>query len=177
MNSMKLAGLEGGTRDGAHHHRLLYALPALACAGLLGFGYYLQYFEGQDPCPLCLVQRGFYYGVIVVFVIAALHGAKKIGHAAYCAVAAVLALGGVGVAARQVWLQHLPADQVPACGPDLFFMMDNFRLGRILEKVFMGSGQCAEVNWRFLGLSIAEWSLACFAALALYAAWLALRRR
>jgi disulfide bond formation protein DsbB len=154
--------------------RLLYAVPALACAGLLGFGYYLQYFDNQDPCPLCLVQRGFYYGVIVVFVIAALHAPKKTGHAVYCAIAAVLALGGFGVAARQVWLQHLPKDQVPACGPDLFFMMENFPLRRIFEKLFLGSGQCAEVNWRFLGLSIAEWSLACFMALALYALWLGL---
>ncbi len=156
--------------------RLLHALPALACAGLLGFGYYLQYFNGQDPCPLCLVQRGFYYGVLVVFAILALHSPGKTGERIYCAAAALLAMGGFGVAARQVWLQHLPADQVPACGPDLFFMMENFPLGRILDKVFMGSGQCAEVNWRFLGLSIAEWSLACFAALALYALWLGFRK-
>ena len=153
--------------------RLLYALPALACAGLLAFGYYLQYFDGQDPCPLCLVQRGFYYAVLVVFTIAAIHGHGRTASTVYCAAAALAALGGFGVAARQVWLQHLPADQVPACGPDLFFMMDNFPLGRMLEKLFMGSGQCAEVSWRFLSLSIAEWSLACFAALALYAVWLA----
>jgi len=157
--------------------RLLYMLPALACAGLLGFGYYLQYFEGQDPCPLCLIQRGFYYSLIAAFAVAALHGPKRTGHAAYCAIGTVLALAGLGVAVRHVWLQHLPADQVPACGPDLFFMVENFPLSRILQKLFLGSGQCAEVHWRFLGLSIAEWSLACFAALALYALWLALRRK
>jgi disulfide bond formation protein DsbB len=159
-----------------NNSRLLYALPALACAGLLGFGYYLQYFDNQDPCPLCLVQRGFYYGVLLVFAIAALHSPARTGRTGYCAAATLSALGGFGVAARQVWLQHLPADQVPACGPDLFFMMENFPLKRILEKVFLGSGQCAEVNWRFLGLSIAEWSLACFAALALYAVWLGFKR-
>jgi disulfide bond formation protein DsbB len=156
--------------------RLFYAAPALACAGLLAFGYYLQYFQGQDPCPLCLIQRGFFYGVIVVFVIAALHAPRKIGHAVYCAAAAVLAIGGLGVAVRHVWLQHLPADQVPACGPDLFFMVENFPLRRVLEKLFLGSGQCAEVNWRFLGLSIAEWSLTCFAGLTLYSLWLAFRK-
>ena len=152
--------------------RLFYALPALACAGLLGFGYYLQYFEGQDPCPLCLVQRGFFYAVLVIFTVAALHSPARTGNSVYCAAAMLLALGGFGVAARQVWLQHLPADQVPACGPDLFFMMENFPLRRMLEKLFLGSGQCAEVNWKFLGFSIAEWSLAWFAALAVYAVWL-----
>ncbi len=159
------------------HPRLLYVLPALACAGLLAFGYYLQYFDNQDPCPLCLVQRGFYYGVIVVFATAALHAPGRLGNWIYCTAGAILALGGFGTAARQVWLQHLPPDQVPACGPDLFFMMENFPLSRTLEKLFKGSGQCAEVNWRFLGLSIAEWSFACFAGLAAYSVWLALRKR
>jgi protein dithiol:quinone oxidoreductase len=157
--------------------RLLYALPALACAGLLGFGYYLQYFDNQDPCPLCLVQRGFYYGVILVFALASLHFPGKVGKTIYCSLATLLALGGFGVAGRQVWLQHLPADQVPACGPDLFFMMENFPLSRTLQKLFMGSGQCAEVTWRFLGLSIAEWSLVCFAGLAAYAVWLVVNAR
>jgi disulfide bond formation protein DsbB len=158
-------------------NRLLYAAPALACAGLLAFGYYLQYFDNQDPCPLCLVQRGFFYGIVLVFTVAALHSPGRIGNWLYCAAATILALGGGGTATRQVWLQHLPKDQVPACGPDLFFMMENFPLSRTFEKLFMGSGQCAEVNWRFLGLSIAEWSLAWFAALALYALWLGIRRR
>jgi protein dithiol:quinone oxidoreductase len=156
--------------------RLLFAAPALACAGLLAFGYYLQYVEHQDPCPLCLLQRGFFYGVIAVFAVAALHSPARTGKFLYCGAATLLALGGFGVAARQVWLQHLPKDQVPACGPDLFFMMENFPLSRTLEKLFMGSGQCAEVNWTFLGLSIAEWSFAWFAVLALYAVWLGLRR-
>ena len=157
--------------------RLRYAAPALACAMLLGFGYYLQYFDNQDPCPLCLVQRGFYYAVLATFLVAALHLPRAAGRKLYCAAAFLAALGGLGVAARQVWLQHLPPDQVPACGPDLFYMIENLPIGRTLEKLFVGSGQCAEVNWRFLGLSIAEWSLACFAALALYALWLGARRR
>ena len=156
--------------------RLLLAAPAAACAVLLGTGYYLQYFQGQDPCPLCLVQRGFYYGVLAVSALAALHRPGRLGVRLYAGTAALLAAGGFGVAARQVWLQHLPPDQVPACGPDLFFMIENFPLQRLLQKLFLGSGQCAEVNWRWLGLSIAEWSLAWFAALALYSLWLALRR-
>jgi disulfide bond formation protein DsbB len=157
--------------------RLLYLAPALACAGLLGFGFYLQYFDNQNPCPLCYVQRGFYFGVIFAFVPAALHNPGALGRRIYCAFGALMALGGFGTAARQVWLQHLPLDQVPACGPDLFFMVENFPLTRMLQNLFKGSGQCAEVTWRFLGLSIAEWSFACFAGLAAYAVWLGLRKR
>jgi disulfide bond formation protein DsbB len=157
--------------------RLWYAAPALICAALLGYGYYLQYFQGQDPCPLCMVQRAFYYLVLAFFAVAAIHAPGPLGRRLYCGAAFLAAAGGVGVAARQVWLQHLPPDKVPACGPDLFFMMENFPLSRTLEKLFTGSGQCAEVTWRFLGLSIAEWSLAWFIALAAYALWLALSRR
>ena len=156
---------------------MLFALPALACAALLAYGYYLQYFQNQDPCPLCMVQRGFYYVVLALFAAAAIHAPNLLGRRLYGGLGSVAAAGGFGVAARQVWLQHLPADQVPACGPDLFFMVENFPLSRMLEKLFMGSGQCAEVTWRFLGLSIAEWSLAWFTALAAYALWLALSRR
>ena len=155
-------------------NRTLFGAAAAVCILLLAYGYYLQHFQDQDPCPLCLVQRGFYYLVGIVFLVAAVHGA---GAFAYATAGFILALGGAGVAARQVWLQHLPADRVPACGPDLFYMMENFPLGRTIEKLFMGSGQCAEVKWRFLGLSIAEWSRAWFLVLALLALWIAVKRQ
>jgi disulfide bond formation protein DsbB len=89
----------------------------------------------------------------------------------------VLAAAGAAVAGRQVWLQHLPPDQVPACGPDLYFMLENLPLARTIEKLFKGSGQCAEVKWTFLNLSIAEWSLGWFVLFALLALWVALRGR
>lgn len=155
--------------------RLGAALGAVVCALLLGFGYFLQYVQGLDPCPLCLVQRGFYYLVLGTLAVAALHGPRGGGRIAYGGLAGLFAAGGFGTAARQVWLQHLPADKVPACGPDLFFMLDNFPLSQVLRKLFLGSGECAVVDWRFLGLSIAEWSLAWFAVLFCYALWLASR--
>ena len=135
---------------------------AAACALLLGFGFYLQYVGGQNPCPLCLIQRGFYFGLLFVFAAGALHGPKRTGAILYGLFALLLASGGASIAGRQVWLQHLPADKVPACGPDLYFMVENFPLAKLVTRLFQGSGECAEVNWRFLGLSIAEWSLGWF---------------
>lgn len=146
------------------------ALGALVCALLLGFGYYLQYVQGLDPCPLCLVQRGFFYVVLATFAVGAIHP-----RAFYAIFAALFALGGAAAAGRQVWLQHLPPDKVPQCGPDLFFMLENFPLSRTLKTLVAGTGECAVVDWTFLGLSIAEWSLAWFVALFLYATWLAAR--
>jgi protein dithiol:quinone oxidoreductase len=146
------------------------AWGALICALLLGFGYYLQYVEGLEPCPLCLVQRGFFYAVGAVLLVALLHPRRI-----YPGIAALFAAGGVAAAGRQVWLQHLPPEKVPACGPDLFFMLENFPLSRTLTTLFKGTGECAVVDWTFLGLSIAEWSLGWFVALSCFALWLALR--
>jgi disulfide bond formation protein DsbB len=158
-------------------NRIGYLAGAVVCAGLLGFAYYLQYVQGLEPCPLCLVQRGFFYLVMAVFVAAAAHGPGRRGAIVYSSVVVLFALGGAATAGRQLWLQSLPADKVPACGPDLFFMLDNFPLSRTLEKLFYGSGECAAIDWTFLGLSIAGWSFVWFAILGGYAAWLALRRR
>jgi disulfide bond formation protein DsbB len=156
--------------------RFRFAAAAAICAALLGYGYYLQYVQGLEPCPLCMVQRAFFYVVMALFVLAAIHGPGRVGTAIYIAFIVLFAIGGAATAGRQVWLQHLPADKVPQCGPDLFFMLENFPLSRTLQKVFQGSGECAAVDWKFLGLSIAGWALVWFSLLALYAVWLAVRR-
>jgi disulfide bond formation protein DsbB len=156
--------------------RAAFFVAALVCAGLLGTGYFLEYFQGQDPCPLCYVQRFFYYGVLVVSVVAGLHAPAGRIASLYGAGALVFAAGGLVTAGRHVWLQHLPAEKVPACGPDLMFMLENLPFSRAVEKLFAGAGQCAEVKWRLIGLSIAEWSLLWFAALTAYAVWVMVRR-
>ena len=156
--------------------RLAFVAGALVCAALLGYGYYLQYAQGLEPCPLCMMQRAFFYVVMALFVVAALHGPRRVGTVVYSTLVVLFALGGAATAGRQVWLQHLPPDKVPQCGPDLFFMLQNFPLARTLAKVFYGSGECAAVDWKFLGLSIAGWALVWFSLFVLYALWLALRR-
>jgi disulfide bond formation protein DsbB len=114
--------------------------------------------------------------VAATCVIAALHAPQAWGRTVYGFVAALFAAGGFATAARQVWLQHLPPDRVPQCGPDLYFMLENFPLSRVLKTLVQGTGECAVVDWTFLGFSIAEWSLGWFALFFLYALWLAARR-
>src|SRR5580765_3474552 len=150
---------------------------ALICAALLSYGYYLQYVQGLEPCPLCLVQRLFFYAVMIIFLLAAVHAPGRMGARVYGGLVLLFAAGGAAVAGRQVWLQHLPPDRVPQCGPDLFFMVENFPLSRTLKTLLSGTGECAAVDWTFLRLSIAEWSLVCFAALFLYSLWLISSRR
>src|SRR5262245_48879706 len=88
--------------------RLGYAMGALDCALLLGYAYYLQYVQGLQPCPLCLVQRGFFYLMLAGFLVAAVHGPGKVGAIIYSALIFLFAAGGAATASRQVWLQSLP---------------------------------------------------------------------
>ena len=154
--------------------RLVFALAVVAIAGLFGYALYTQYVDGLEPCPLCMTQRGFYLLTAAVALIAALHNR---GTRIYGGLLALAALGGAAVAGRQVWLQHLPPDQVPACGPSLEYMMETLPFGTVLLRMFQGDGNCAVVDWQLLGLSMAEWSLLCFAGLAAIGLWQALRRR
>lgn len=156
--------------------RSAFALGALIPALLLGYGLFLQYQQGLEPCPLCLVQRAFFVAVLLLFLAAAIQGPGRAGAAVYAMLIILFAAGGAATAGRQVWLQHLPADKVPQCGPDLFFMLENLPLARTIQKVFQGSGECAAVDWTFLGLSIAGWALVWFTLLAVYALWLAARQ-
>ncbi len=142
--------------------RRLFLVAALACLALLGFGYYLQFMRGLDPCPLCILQRGAYLGVGLVCLIAFLHGS---GARLYSGLALVCALTGAAIAGRQVWLQQLPPERAPECGPGLDFILHAFPLFDALRLIFTGSGECAQTVWTFLSLSIAEWSLFWFAAL------------
>jgi disulfide bond formation protein DsbB len=157
-----------------HSPRFGYALGALVCVCLLAFALFLQYYEYQDPCPLCILQRLAFIALTIVFVVAALHGPARTGSYVYSTLLVVITLFGGGIAMRQVWLQHLPEDRVPACGPGLDYMLDRFPLKLVLEKILKGSGECAEVGWRFIGLSIAEWSLIWFGLLAALAVAVAL---
>ena len=158
-------------------NRILYLLGALFASGLMGFGLYLQYVKHQDPCPLCMVQRVIFIAILAVFAIAALHGPKRVGERIYAALIMLLSLSGMGVAARHIWIQHLPPDQVPACGPGLDYMLETMPMSNVLKELMHGSGECAAHGWTFLTLGIPEWSLLCYLALAMWAMLIALRKK
>ena len=146
-----------------------FLLALVASLGLMGIALYLQHVEGIDPCPLCIFQRMFVIAIGVVALLGALHNPHLAGRRFYATLIGLLAMGGSAVAGRQVWLQHLPADQVPECGPSLDYMLEAFPLSETLQLVFRGSGECAAVDWTLLGFSIAEWMLVVFAGFLIYA--------
>lgn len=156
--------------------RWLYLAGVLVVAGLLGAALYLQHIMRQDPCPLCMVQRVIFIAMLVMFAIAALHNPKRAGEKMYAALIGLLALGGVGIASRHIWIQHLPKDEVPACGPGLDYMLENFPMAEVLKELMHGSGECAAKGWTFLTLGIPEWSLFWYVLLGAWAVMIALRK-
>lgn len=151
-----------------------YLFGAFCCAALLAYALFAQYQLGKDPCPLCILQRVAFIAMGVFFLIGALHGPRAGGRKVYAILVAIAGSIGAAIAGRHVWLTHLPADEVPSCGPGLTYMLDTFPLGKTLSMVLTGSGECAKIDWQFLGLSMPAWCLIWFVGLvvfALIAAW------
>lgn len=155
--------------------RILNLVGFAVCVGLMGFALYSEHVLGFEPCPLCVFQRIAVIALGVVFLAAAVHNASGGSRFVYAGLAGLVALCGAGVAGWHVRLQNLPADEVPACGPDLSYMLNNFPLTDVLTMVFTGSGDCAEIDWSLLGLSMPGWVLLFMVALGAAAVWNNLR--
>ena len=132
-------------------------------AGLIGYALFAQYVLGLDACPLCIFQRVAFIGGGAVFLVAGLHAPRKAR--LYGLAALIPNVVGGSIAARHVYIQNLPADQVPACGPGLSYLLDAFPLMDAVRLVLTGSGECADVVWSFVGLSMPAWALVWFVLL------------
>lgn len=156
--------------------RSLFLFAFLACVAIMGGALYLEHVLGQQPCPLCIIQRVCVIVFGVVCLLAAVHAPGRGGQRGYAGLAGLAALIGAGTAGRQVWLQNIPADELPACLPSFDYMLEALPFQEIFRLVLQGSADCAEVNWTLLGMSIPEWSLLAFAGMLLFACYQLLRR-
>ena len=135
---------------------------AIVAASLVFAIYYLEGILYLEPCPLCMVDRAILVLIGLIALIALIHNSSGIMLWMYTGLGSLFAGLGIAVSARHIWLQGLPPDQVPECGPDLSYMLDVFPLAEVIKKVLSGSGQCAEVSWTFLGLTIPQQTLLLF---------------
>lgn len=147
--------------------RIWFFLIFLACVGMLATGAYFQFVEGLEPCPLCISQRIAIALTGFIMLIAAIHHPKTTGINVYSTIGAIAALCGAAISTRHVWIQNLPEDEVPECGPGLEYVFENFPLIETVKLMLNGTGDCAEVVWTFLGLSIPGWTLVAFIILAI----------
>ena len=156
--------------------RILNFAGLFVCAAMMGFALYAQHVMYLDPCPLCILQRIATIGLGVVFLIAGLHNSPGMASKVYSAGLWLSAAAGAAIAGWHVHMQNLPASEVPACGPGLDYMLDNFPLADALKMVFEGSGECADVAWRFLGLSMPTWVVILMLAIGVCGTWNNIRR-
>lgn len=159
------------------YQRGLFAAGMVFCLALLGTALYFQHVMGLEPCPLCIFQRIFVIALGAIMLAAAIHNPAGSGRRVYGGLILIVSVLGVAVAGRHVWLQNLPEDQVPACGPGLEYLLDTFPLTDALKLVFQGSGECAEVQWTFLGLSIPGWTLLVFLGVSVFGLLLLFSKR
>lgn len=152
-------------------------LIALATVFMMGVALYMEHGWGLEPCPLCVTQRIFVILVGVVALLAWLHNPGRFFRRCYAGLGMLFALVGALVSARQVWLQSLPADRVPSCGPNLDFLIDTAPFLDVLRVMFTGDGNCAEISWSLFGISIPGWTLIGFILLLVLNALQWLRRR
>jgi disulfide bond formation protein DsbB len=157
--------------------RVWFLLVALSCAALLGYALYVQHSLFLDPCPLCVFQRIAFLWIGVFALIAAIHGPGPTGRWVYTALVVIGSSFGAVIAGRHVWLQNLPADEVPECGVGLNYMLDTMPFSDVLSQVFYGSGECAQIDWTFLGLSMPTWTLVWYIGLALVTFAVVLKHR
>ncbi|MCK9535480.1 MAG: disulfide bond formation protein B [Pseudomonas sp.] len=156
--------------------RQLFFLAFLGCAGLIAMALYLEHVVGLIPCPLCHVQRFAVVLFGLICLLASVHNPARLGQRLYAVLAMLAAAFGIATAGRQIWLQGLPEDQLPACLPPLEFMIEAFPLQDIISKMLHGTADCAKVDWTLLGFSIAELSIVSFAAMFVFATFLLIRK-
>lgn len=151
-------------------------IGSIACGGLMAYALYAQYQLLLEPCPLCVFQRMAVIGMGIFFLIAAIHNPNSWGSRVYAFLIGLVATAGSGVAARHVWLQHFPLDEVLSCNPGFSYMIESFPLGEALGMIFKGSGECTDIDWLFLGLSMPAWTFLCIVMLGAFGIWTNLRR-
>ena len=157
--------------------RFVSGLLFLASVIGMSFALFLEHVQGLEPCPLCVFQRIGLIGLGIISLIALIHNpASNWGKRIYAFLGTLSILWSAGVAARHIWLQNLPPDKVPSCGPGLDYWVETLPLKSVFEQVLTGSGECAKVDWTFLGQSLPVWSLVFFTVLTLLSLWQLLRK-
>ncbi len=147
--------------------RICFLLGFASCFFMLAIGAYFQFVEELEPCPLCISQRIAILTTGLVFLIAAIHNPISRGLKIYSIIGAISALFGAAISTRHVWIQNLPPEKVPECGPGLEYVFENFPLLDTIKLMLNGTGECADVLWTFIGISIPGWTLVAFIALAI----------
>jgi protein dithiol:quinone oxidoreductase len=149
-----------------------YLIGFAACFGIVALALVIQTKYNLEPCPLCITQRMFFMGLGVLFLIAAFVKPATIAAKILTLLQVLTALGGAGWAIRHWYLQAHKGEIIADCGVGFDYMFDNFPLKKMFTLIFKGTGDCAAIDWTFLGLTLPQLALISFVAFGIYAIWL-----
>lgn len=155
----------------------LFACNLILCVGLLAGAYFFEYVMNLEPCILCLAQRWMLFAIAFYSILALIHRPAQFGTRVYALLMLIPSTLGLYLAGRQVWLQQLPPDNVPACSPSLEYMLAHFSYSKIVNNILHAAGDCAKDDWRLLGLTLAGWMLVFFTIFCLTQIYVLLRGR
>ena len=158
-------------------YRMLNFLGAFVCGALLLIAvFYFQNYLGLEPCYLCVTQRVFVALTGIIFLTATLHNPSFYGNKIYAGLSLLSAATGAYFSAKQLWLQSLPEENIPSCGPPVEYLFDAFPMSEVLTMLVRGDGNCAKVQWEFLSISMPGWVLISFIILSLLGLYQLLRK-
>ena len=158
-------------------YKMLNILGAFVCGALLLIAvFYFQNYLGLEPCYLCVTQRVFVALTGIIFLTAALHNPSSYGHKIYAGLSLLTAVTGAYFSVKQLWLQSLPEDNIPSCGPPVDYLFEAFPMSEVFYMLLQGDGNCAKVQWEFLYISMPGWVLISFIVLSLLGLYQLLRK-
>ena len=153
-----------------------YVLGSVACFATVALALVNQTKYNLEPCPLCITQRLFFMGLGVLFLIGAFVKPASLLQKIFTFLQVATALGGAGWAIRHWYLQAHKGEIIADCGVGFDYMFENFPLKKMFTLIFKGTGDCAAIDWTFLGLTLPQLALITFIAFAIYAVWLGFKK-
>lgn len=149
-----------------------YLIGFVVCFGLVALALFIQTKYTLDPCPLCITQRMFFMGLGILFLIHAFLPKGNFLQKTFTLFEVLTALGGAGWALRHWYLQANKESMIADCGVGFDYMFENFPLEKMFTLIFKGTGDCAAIDWTFLGLTLPQLALIAFIGFVAYAIFL-----
>ena len=141
--------------DCLRNNRKFWSLMFLSSVLLIATAYYFQHVVGLKPCFLCIIQRIAIMAIGLGSLIMLINPEKLITKIFGNLIYILASLTGLSAALRQMYMQRFP-DPYASCGPGFEYVLENSSIVEALPKLLSATGSCSEVDWSFLGLSMAE---------------------
>jgi protein dithiol:quinone oxidoreductase len=132
-----------------------------AAFSMLAYGFYAQYIQGFEPCPLCYFQRCAIGALGLAWLVNAccIHRFHRL----QCITQLSFGTLGLGLSLRHLWVQLHPEVAKGSCGMGIQYMIDTYPLTDVILRSWKGTTDCTDTSWRILGFTAPVWLALLFA--------------